>query len=328
MPFVMFFHRRPRRLRQRRLSSDHPGRLRELPDGGRFAEFVGSSTEPVRLRDFQGYTGSLGLPEFRPPMAVSPAMSFMAVPIIHLGEHVGGIYVVQKETEPEFTLEDEETLVMFASQAALVITNARRYREEQRTRADLETLIDTSPVGVGVFDARTGLPVSFNREAQRIVDGLRTPDQSPEDLLNVMTVRRSDGRDISLGEFSLAQVFSAGETVRAEEVVIRVPDGRSITTLVNATPIRSAEGEMESVVVTLQDMTPLEELERLRAEFLGMVSHELRTPLTSIKGLRRHPAGNRRQPGPCRAAPISPDHPGPGRLYAGTDHRSAGRGPD
>ena len=41
---------------------------------------------------------------------------------------------------------------------------------------------------------------------------------------------------------------------------------------------------MESVIVTLQDMTPLEELERLRAEFLGMVSHELRAPLASIKG--------------------------------------------
>ena len=36
--------------------------------------------------------------------------------------------------------------------------------------------------------------------------------------------------------------------------------------------------------MTLQDMTPLEALERLRAEFLGMVSHELRMPLTSIRG--------------------------------------------
>ena len=39
-----------------------------------------------------------------------------------------------------------------------------------------------------------------------------------------------------------------------------------------------------SVIATMQDMTPLEDLERLRAEFLGMVSHELRTPLTAIKG--------------------------------------------
>ena len=54
--------------------------------------------------------------------------------------------------------------------------------------------------------------------------------------------------------------------------------------LLNATAIRSEEGQVESVVVTLQDMTALEELDRLRAEFLGMVSHELRAPLTSIKG--------------------------------------------
>ena len=36
--------------------------------------------------------------------------------------------------------------------------------------------------------------------------------------------------------------------------------------------------------VTLHRAAPLEELERLRAEFLGMVSHDLRVPLTSIKG--------------------------------------------
>ena len=42
----------------------------------------------------------------------------------------------------EFTPEDEETLVMFASQAALVIANARRHREERRARTGLETLIE------------------------------------------------------------------------------------------------------------------------------------------------------------------------------------------
>ena len=72
--------------------------------------------------------------------------------------------------------------------------------------------------------------------------------------------------------------------MRAEEIVLSVPDGRSIKTLVNATPIHSADGGVESVVVTMQDLAPLEELERLRAEFLGMVSHELRAPLISIKG--------------------------------------------
>ncbi len=45
-----------------------------------------------------------------------------------------------------------------------------------------------------------------------------------------------------------------------------------------------SEGAVESVVVTMQDLAPQEETERLRAEFLSLVNHELRAPLTSIKG--------------------------------------------
>ena len=96
--------------------------------------------------------------------------------------------------------------------------------------------------------------------------------------------RRADGRELSLEDLTIYEALGAGETVRAEEITIELPDGRSVTTLVNATPIHSQEGEIESFVVTLQDLAPLEEMERLRAEFLGMVSHELRTPLTSIRG--------------------------------------------
>ena len=264
------------------LTAEEHRRFTDLPEGMMFFQYLSNIQEPLRLRDFHSHIRSLGLPEFQPPMAVSTPLPFLAAPIRHLGESVGAFYVGEKEVE--FTPEDEETLVMFASQAALVIANARRHRDEQRARADMETLVNTTPVGVLVFDAKTGGVTSVNREARRIVSGLHMPDGSAEELLDMLTFRRADGREISLEEFPLAQALSTGETVRAEEIVIEVPGGGSVTTLVNATPIRSEEGEVVSVVVTLQDMTPLEEMERLRAEFLGMVSHELRTPLTSIKG--------------------------------------------
>ena len=267
------------------LTPEESRRFAEFPNGMLFFEYLSSISEPLRLRDFHSYVRELGLPEFHPPMAVSSPLPFLAAPIRHLGESVGAFYVGEKELE--FTPEDEETLVMFASQAALVIANARRHREEQRTRADLETLVNTTPVGVMVFDAGTGEVRSINREARRIVSGLCAPGGTAEQLLEVLTFRRADGREVSLVEFPLTQGLRTGETVRAEEIVLQSPDGRSVTTLVNATPIFSEEGEegeVESVVVTIQDMTPMEELERLRAEFLGMVSHELRTPLSSIKG--------------------------------------------
>ena len=224
----------------------------------------------------------MGLPEIGPPLG--PVGSFLGAPIRLRGVRAGNLYLSDKEGGGEFTPDDEETLAMFASHAAMAIANARRHREEQRARAYLETLIDTTPVGVVVFNAVTGVPVSLNREGRRLVDGLTNPGQTAEKLLDVLTFRRADGREISLREFPLAEALSTGETVRAEEIVIGVPDGRSVSVLLNATAIRSEEGQVESVVVTLQDMTALEELDRLRAEFLGMVSHELRAPLTSIKG--------------------------------------------
>ena len=263
------------------LTPEEAERLWQVPDAAWFFERLGRIPEPFRLPDLLGYLSSQGLAEPGLPVSAGP---FLAAPVLHLGRSVATIYLARQESGPEFREEDEETLVMFASQAAMVIANARRYREERRARTDLETLVETSPVGVVVFDARTGAPVSFNREATRIVDGLRGADQSPEQFLNVLTFRRSDGREVSLEEFSVAEALSEGETVRAEEIVLRVPDGRSVTVLLNATPILSEEGGIASYVVTLQDLAPLEEQERLRAEFLAMVSHELRTPLAAVKG--------------------------------------------
>ena len=254
-------------------------RFLNLPHGPGLWEYLRQIPQPLRLKDLAAHLGSLGFPE-DPTLA----RSFLGAPIRHQGVHVGNFYLADKEAEQEFTREDEEVLALFASQAGAAIANARQHRDEQRARAGLETLIDTSPVGVVVLDARSGQVASLNQESRRIVGDLCMPGRPAEELLEVLRVRRADGQDIVLEESPLAQALGEATAIRAEEIILEVPDGRRVRTLINATPIHSKSGEVESVVVTLQDMTPLEELERLRAEFLGMVSHELRAPLTSIKG--------------------------------------------
>ena len=93
------------------------------------------------------------------------------------GVRAGNLYLSDKGGGGEFKQENEETLAMFASHAAMAIANARRHREEQRARVYLETLIDTSPVGVVVFNTGTGVPVSLNREGRRLVNGLTNPGE-------------------------------------------------------------------------------------------------------------------------------------------------------
>ncbi len=253
--------------------------LMDLPEGEVLHKFFITHPGPVRLSDTSAHARSLGVTGDLLSMG-----TFLGAPIRHRGVLLGNFYLGAKRGGGPFTEEDEETLVMFASQAAAAIANARRHRDEQRARANLEALIDTSPVGVLVFDAETGSLVSHNRETARIARILHEPGRPVEELLGEITARRADGREIPVRELLLPRALSAGETVRVEEIVLQVPGGRPVSVLLNATPIRSGEDEVESFVVTLQDLTPLENLERLRAEFLGMVSHELRRPLTSIRG--------------------------------------------
>ena len=256
-------------------------RLAEMPERHQLFGYLSRLSAPMRVDDFQSYTRSLGMPEFSPLL---PVRAFLGAPIRYRGAGMGHIYLAKPDGAPEFTREDEETLVMFASHAALAIANARRYRDEQRARNDLEALVSLSPMGVLVFDARTGDLLLINEEARRIGGGQHEPADYIHQLLRSTTLGRADGREIALGEHPIAQIIRSGGSVRAEEVSLVLPDGRSVSTLLNVASLFSEDGEVESVVVTIQDMTPRDELERLRAEFLGLVSHELRTPLTSIKG--------------------------------------------
>ena len=140
------------------------------PDGHRLFAHLRDLPGPFRLDDLAGYIRGLG---FSDELVRTGTMHGTSMQ--HRGVRVGNFFLGGKEGAAGFTAADEEMLELFASQAAAAIVNARSHRREQRARADLEVLIETTPVGVVVFDAGTGRPVSSNREADRIVEPLRTP---------------------------------------------------------------------------------------------------------------------------------------------------------
>ncbi len=50
------------------------------------------------------------------------------------------------------------------------------------------------------------------------------------------------------------------------------------------TPLRDQDGAVGGFLGVIEDISPAQQMERMKSEFTAVVSHELRTPLTSIRG--------------------------------------------
>ena len=260
------------------LAEEERARLAAWSGGPRLFEHLRGVDGPLRLADAAAYADSLGLASQE-----TLPRTFLGVPLRHGGADTGYLFLADKEAA--FTEDDEALLLPVASRAAAaVVDDASGEDAANRLRADFDALVHTAPVGVVIFDAVTGDVLSINQECKRIVEGLRTPGHTSEQMLEVIVIRRADGREVDLARTALASALQSAERVRGEEVRLSTPDGRNATVLINATPVRCADRTVASVIVTMQDLAPIQELERLRSQFLGMVSHELRAPLTSIKG--------------------------------------------
>ena len=102
--------------------------------------------------------GELGLPEFDAPMPVSSPLPVLIAPVAFRGEPIGIIYLCDPEGGEEFTPADEETLVMFASQAALVIANAQHHHDEQQAGPTSRRWSTPSPSGWSCSTRRRAPP--------------------------------------------------------------------------------------------------------------------------------------------------------------------------
>lgn len=146
----------------------------------------------------------------------------------------------------------------------------RLHRAERMSDAALASLYDP----VIITDA-TGAVVHWNRAAE----GLFGPEAPAIGRPVAQAVR--DSRIAEAVDRAIHQDrVSAAE---GEAGLVSLPPGEAQRAYrLRASPMRDDDGSLLGAVAVLEDITHLRELDRLKAEFIGVASHELRTPVTSL----------------------------------------------
>ena len=126
--------------RARLLLGARYGAISVVDQKGQITSFVSSGIghelqQELRRGDFSQDPPSVGFLPGHPPMR-----SLLAVPVICRVPHHGNLYLSEKEGGGDFTADDEEVLVRFAEQVAIVIDNAYLYGQVRALGAARERL--------------------------------------------------------------------------------------------------------------------------------------------------------------------------------------------
>lgn len=105
------------------ISAEQRALLGDPPVGHGLLGVVLHEGHRLRLSDIQRDPRSVGFPPHHPPMR-----SLLAVPVLCSGPFRGNLYLTEKRDAQEFTVDDEESLVRFATTAAIAIDNAYLHR--------------------------------------------------------------------------------------------------------------------------------------------------------------------------------------------------------
>jgi PAS domain S-box-containing protein len=158
----------------------------------------------------------------------------------------------------------------------------RRLADE---RAFLQALLDSLDAGVVACDSDGHLAL-FNQALRDI----HTAGQQPEDAESwrvTDALHAADGvRRLRPDEVPLARAF-AGEVVRGEQVVVRVPGAAPRRFVANGRPIAADDGRRLGAVIALHDITEAHHTERLRR-----AQHAVAVALSDAQSARDAAAGS------------------------------------
>jgi signal transduction histidine kinase len=249
---------------------EQAARIGHLPAGKGLLGALVHEGRTIRLRRASDDPRSEGVPADHPAIT-----SFLGTPI-RVGDVVfGNFYLANKRTAPEFTEQDEHRLERFSAQAAMTIALARRADEGQARL--FETLVEHAPYGMVHCPVGRSEGAFSNAAAQRVLGCSRAPlDPFSECEL---TLPNGSSLPPESHPWFLAR---QGETVVNAELRVVRPGQPARTVLVSAAPVRSDGLPISGVLIVCQEMSMVEDLERLRREFAAVAAHDMRTPLQAI----------------------------------------------
>jgi PAS domain S-box-containing protein len=164
--------------------------------------------------------------------------------------------------------------------------NALRASEArlQTERNLLEAVVRSMPVGVLVVEAKTGRFQFANDILPRIWGRQGTNFREWGEVVGGRQYH-SEGRAYGPDELPISRSLRNGEVVFNEEITYRNPDGTDTTIVVNAAPVRSADGDIVAAVGAIFDVTDRKQAMDRQKLLLDEINHRSKNTMATIQSI-------------------------------------------
>ena len=188
------------------ISAEQRARIGPPPVGHGLLGVVLNKGQRLRLPDLGRDPRSVGFPAHHPPMR-----SLLAVPILCKSPFRGNLYLAEKEEETGFTPDDEQSLVRFATTAALAIDNAHLHLRLN----DLAVAEERLRIAHEMHDGLAQVLAYVNTKAQAVKAFLRNgrSDEATQQLDQLAAAAREVYADVRESIIGLRSAAMPGRTI-------------------------------------------------------------------------------------------------------------------